>query len=53
MNDAGGERPCGSNGERGKKKGKEGRQAWEEGICAPKLMNILMVVCSGIRNLKV
>lgn len=25
----------------------------EKGICTSKLMNILMAVCSGIRNLKV
>lgn len=44
-------RPCSSNGEG--EEDKERRQAQEEGICAPKLMNILMIVCSGIRNLKV
>lgn len=38
---------------KGEEKGKERRRAWEEGIHAPKLMNILIVVCSGIRNLKV
>lgn len=36
-------------------KGPAGRQAPEEGICAPTLMlmNILMIVCSRIGNLKV
>lgn len=39
--------------EKGERKARERRCAWEEGDLCPELMNILMVVCSGIRNLKV
>lgn len=38
--------------ERGRK-GQARKLAQEEGICTSKLMNILVAVCSGIRNLKV
>lgn len=52
MNDAKGERSHSSSSEGGKKGQGKGARLGGGDWC-PELMNILMVVCSGIRNLKV